>query len=349
MPRLVTADFANNTAPCVLRYTNTNNTKIALTRNSFDRAIYSHTYQYERSKFKPLIQNCGKGCIIFKKPISIIKACAFKNNRYLTEISIPNSVTTIEDEAFRYCTSLTSILIPHNVTSIGYNIFLGCGNLSAFYGKFASEDHRCLIINGELREFACNKLTEYYIPDGVTKIGNQAFYYCGLLTSITIPNSVTEIGNGVFRYCRSLESITIPDSVTKIGDGAFEHNDNLSAFYGKFASSDNRSLIIEGKLCYFAHQGLTEYTIPEGVTSIGNNAFQDCSYLQSINIPDSTTLIGDRVFNNCRCLKTINCRATTPPKLGEGVFNGIPEDAVFVITEGCEEAYMNSDWSKYLK
>ena len=115
------------------------------------------------------------------------------------------------------------------------------------------------------------------IEDGVTSIGESAFFYCSSLTSITIPDSVTSIGDYAFFNCSSLTSITIPDSVTSIGE---------SAFYG----------------C----SSLTSITIPNSVTSIGNNTFRLCKSLTIITIPDSVTSIGESAFDNCKNLKTIS-------------------------------------------
>ena len=115
----------------------------------------------------------------------------YVNNELVTEIVIPNSVTTIGGYAFYKC-SITSVVLPDSVTTIGDSAF----------------SH-------------CSKLTSVVIPDSVTTIGVCAFQNCSNLTSVVIGDSVTTIGKYAFYYCSNLTSVIIPDSVTTIGDFAF--------------------------------------------------------------------------------------------------------------------------------
>ncbi|MDE5764704.1 MAG: leucine-rich repeat domain-containing protein [Ruminococcus sp.] len=109
-----------------------------------------------------------------------------------SEITIPDSVTSIGKYAFCECHNLKSITIPDSVKSIG---------------KYAFSD--------------CKYLTSITIPNSVMSIGDNAFAFCVRLKSVTIPNSVTSIGAKAFKFCERLTSITIPDSVTSIGAEAF--------------------------------------------------------------------------------------------------------------------------------
>ena len=141
---------------------------------------------------------------------------------------IPDSVTSIGDNAFFNCNRLTSIIIPDGVSSIGEYAFNKCTSLTSI----TIPDSVTSI--GRIAFFKCSKLTSITIPDGVTSIGASAFTFCDSLTSITIPDSVTSIGQSAFWSCPSLKSITIPNRVTSIGGSAFYGCNSLTAitFFG---------------------------------------------------------------------------------------------------------------------
>ena len=143
----------------------------------------------------------------------------YLNNELVTDLIIPDGVTSIGKYAFVQCYSLTSVNIPDSVTTIGEEAFYDCDSLTEFKGKFASEDGRCLIIDGILNSFAIGcGATEYTIPDSVTDIGGYAFSSCTSLTSVNIPDSVTTIGEYAFRNCKSLTSVYCKPTTPPKGD-----------------------------------------------------------------------------------------------------------------------------------
>lgn len=322
----------------ILSYTSSNNEIVTPYRDdAFGASIVSNTH----------INNLG--IIVFDAPITKIGYTAFQRCTLLTSmiipnsvtsighsafcactslksITIPNSVTEIGDEAFCECRSLINITIPNSVTKIGDAAFLCCSLLQAFYGKFASADNRCLIVNGALKSFAPAGLTQYTIPNNVTNIGNSAFNSCDMLKSVTIPDSVTSIGHRAFYYCLSLE-----------------------AFYGKFASTDNLCLIVNGALKSFAIGcGATEYVIPNYISCISDSAFSNCKTLKSITIPNCITSIEDGVFFGCDSLTNVYCKAITPPRGGNYMFAYNATNRKIYVPHNSVEAYKVAEgWKDY--
>lgn len=235
--------------------------------------------------------------------------------------------------AFDMCYTLKNIAIPSSVTSITEFAFSKCSSLAS--------------IN---------------IPNSVTEIGTYAFNECTSLTNITIPDSVTALGEGAF--CgTSLTSVTIPNSVISVGRFVFEACSLLTNFYGKFASSDNRCLIVDGKLNSFAYKGITKYTIPDSITSIGTGAFSLIDTPIEITIPQSVTSIESQAFWCCSALQ-IYCESTIPAKLhtiafakqNDGSSGNTDGPLVVAVRNGCPiyvpaesvEAYKTADgWKEY--
>ena len=361
--------------------------------NVFGANIVSNTY------------DAAKECwvIKFDGEVTTIGREAFYKCSSLKSITIPNSVTTIVEYAFYDCSGLTSVTIPDSLIRIGgEGAFFGCSSLTSVYISDISAwcnisfadlysnplSNGCnLYLNNELVTdltipdsvttvggwafSGCSSLTSVTIPDSVTTIGRWAFRSCDSLTSVTIGDSVTSIGEEAFRSCASLTSVTIPDSVTTIGRYAFQGCSSLQEFNGKFASEDGRYLIIDGTLNSFAPAGLTEYTIPDSVTSIGDYAFYYCRSLTSVTIPDSVTTIGESAFcgcssltsvtignsvttignsafNWCESLTSVYCKATTPPDEGFYMFYKNASGRKIYVPMESVEAYKSAyGWSEY--
>ena len=169
---------------------------------------------------------------------------------------------------------------------------------------------------GDYAFYGFSKMTEMNIPDSVTKIGDSAFQACVGLTAINIPNEVTDIGTFAFCRCSSLTSIDIPSKVRNIGDDAFYRCRNLSVvnveeenerYYSKegalFAKNEPTYGLI---LIYCPGNGRERYIIPDGVITIDSSAFCDCTSLTNVEISDSVICIKDRAFDGCRSLSSIN-------------------------------------------
>ena len=133
----------------------------------------------------------------------------------LTSANIPDTVTTIGDNAFSGCRGLTSITLPANLTQIESGAFSGCTGLTSI-----SLPANLTKIGG--RAFSgCTGLTSISLPANLTQIGWEAFYGCTGLTSISPPANLTKIGNDAFSSCTGLKSISLPENLTTIGEYAF--------------------------------------------------------------------------------------------------------------------------------
>ena len=300
----------------------------------------------------------GQGIITFDGPVKSIGNEAFDCCSSLASITIPEGVTTIGAETFLGCTALTSITIPSSVISIGDNAFYYCSALTSIslpeslisIGQAAFRDcssltsitlPESLTSIGEAAFYYCSALHSITIPEGITSIQNSTFYYCSALTSITLPESLTNIGEWAFRSCSALTSITIPEGVTSIQNSTFFQCSDLTSI------TLPKSLTSIGEKAFYRCVSLTSIIIPESVTSIGEWAFRLCSSLTTITIPSSVTSIGESAFYRCDALTSVTCKATTPPTLGEDVFNNIDNTIPVYVPCGSISAYKAADLWNY--
>ena len=281
--------------------------------------------------------------LVIPEGVTSIRWLAFKNCIGLTSITIPNSVTSIGDHAFYGCTGLTSVTIPNSVTSIGGYAFSGCTGLASVTinsNSIISEDRS---YNSSLKNIFGEQVTQYIIGNEVTSIGQYAFYGCSGLTSITIPNSVTWIGGDAFFGCSSLTLIAIPDGVAMIKDGTF------SGCTGLTSVTIPSGVTSIGSSAFYGCSSLTSIVIPNSVTSIGNDAFNACEDILTIIIGDGINTIGTKAFANCISLTDVYCYANKVNQTSQDAFSGSGvEWATLHVPESSIKIYKTvSPWSGF--
>jgi hypothetical protein len=251
-------------------------------------------------------------------PVASIGTNAFYNNSSITGITISDSVTMIGDYAFGFCSGLADITIPNSVTNIGRQTFLWCKKLPAIMIPSS------VIKIGDSAFHGCTNMTAitvdalnsiYSSLDGVLFNKSQTTLIkcpCGRAGNYTIPDSVTKIEGSAF-FVTDITNIIISASVSNIGSYALSDGDGNSLISimvntnNLFFSSMDGVLFNKNQTTLIQCPGKRtgSYTIPGGVTSIGDRSFYYCTRLTDVIIPDSITSIGATAFGFCRNVSKI--------------------------------------------
>lgn len=248
------------------------------------------------------------GDVVIPSSVTSIGGYAFCDCNSLTSITIPDSVTSIGERAFYGCNGLTSVEIPDSVTSIGESTFRECSSLT----NVTIPDSVTSI--GERAFYGCSGLTSVEIPDSVTSIGEYAFYGCSGLTSVEIPISVAGIGRYAFYGCNGLKKVAVLGSKTSIGRQAFDGCVGLISAGPIGGGYDYEFACTDGCPSFEYYTNIKSVTVPDGVTYIGQAAFNSCEGLTDITLPASLTSVGYRAFNGCYKLSKVLFRGSEEAK-----------------------------------
>lgn len=254
------------------------------------------------------------------KPVKYIQDNAFYNDETLTALSIGDNVEEIGFSAFGFCENLKEIKLGVKLKEIGYAAFSYVNSVNAY--TVASKNAAYKAIDGDLYSkdmktliyYAGGKETKKFtIPNGVEKIGEEAFFKCNNLEEVVFSDSVTSVGRGAFSYSDNLKRVSVGKGLksweyggTFIGCDMLEEvtiseeNQQMQIIDGVIYSKDGKMIYM-----YLPCKKDASYTIGEDVTLIGSQAFYFNDYLQSVTLGDNVEEIGDASFAGCKALKEI--------------------------------------------
>ena len=261
---------------------------------------------------------------LYGAPVTSIGKEAFAKQPGITQVTVPEGVTTISDGAFKFCDRLERVILPQSLETIEPRAFIGCWKAEQIdlpaglkhIGDYAFNScHMLSAVSipesvetiGEWA-FSGTNIKEITIPAGVDSLGTGAFSDCCELTRVTILNGSLELDGRSFYGCTSLAEVDLPaDAAVILRDMALFSIDGkrLIAYWGKataYAVPDD----VE-EICDYAFKScstLKRVTFPKGLRRIGKSAFESCG-LEQIDLPDGLRELGADAFSGCSSLTNI--------------------------------------------
>ncbi len=295
--------------------------------------------------------NCGKLKTIDINSIGgDIQKQAFYYSSSLEDIRVGTIGGNLGDEAFGYCQSLKNVEFENGPIKIGSRIFVFSDNLETFVaGEGTTEvaDRAFYAIKLEITSWGTKEvniprpnLKKVILPQGVQKIGKEAFYRCTSLKDFTMPQSVTSIGESAFYYCSSIESVTIPNGITSIANSAFSGCSSLK----DITFPNELTTIGTYAFQYCAFETLK---LPPTLKTISNGAFYGCSSLRELHIPSAMEKIGSNSFSSCYNLNAVYTYTVEPTEITETTFSTFASATLYVPATSFWNYYWDIGWSKF--
>lgn len=271
-----------------------------------------------------VFENCKRLDFVRLPNIDTIKKRLFNGCILLSNVNIPQSITTIEDQAFKDCKLIYYVDLPNSITNISNTAFDGC-RIREFRGKFASEDRRCLIIDGTLIAFTL----------GYNQIDTSIPY--------ALPSEIETITTHTF-YDYGIYNLSLSENVTTIEEDAF-YNTSTNILGRKITINSN---IITSERS-FINSHIKEVVVGDTVTRIKKDLFKDCKNVDTIIIGENVEEIGAYAFYNVNPKTVVIFKGDIPPRLGTDVFGSI-DNLQIIVPKGAEKEYLLSGWNtEYIK